>query len=130
MLISTFLNCKHIFDTIMHNLSFILPRSTKQHMTIVHVHNITQHFILILPNVEINKALLSYFQSMFTLQPANPIRIRVSHSLQTKFLNHFLSNKVISTTTIHNHIADFTTRLATSPKQITPLTRFLCPLTN
>ena len=111
MLLATFHNCKHILDIIMHIPAIILPRSTKQHMKIVHVHNITQHLILILPNLEINKAFLAHFQSMLTLKPTNPIRIRMSHSSQTKFLNHLLSNKVFSTTTIHNHSTNFTTDL-------------------
>lgn len=64
---ATFLNSKHILDTIMHNPTIILPRSTKKHMIIVRVHNITQHLILILPNMEINKALLPHFPRMFTL---------------------------------------------------------------
>ena len=123
-------NSNHILDTFMHSSKIILPKSTEQHKTTIHIHNITQNLIFILPNLEINKALLPHFQTMLSLQPKNPIRMRMSHSSQTKFLNHLLNNKVITNTTIHNHIADFTTRLAMSPKQISPLKRFLCPLTN
>ena len=67
MLPTTFHNCKHIFDIVMHSPAIILSRSTKKQMTIVHVHNITQHLILILSNLEINKTLLPHFQSMIIL---------------------------------------------------------------
>ena len=127
---TTFHNSKHILDTIMHSVGIILPRSTRQYITTFHVHNVIQQLVLILPNLEFNKAFLPHFQRILTLQQTNPTRIRMSHSIQTKFLNHLHRNNVICTTVINNHLAHFTTRLTMSLKQTSPLTSIQCRLTN
>ena len=67
MLPATFLNYKHILETIMRIPAIILPKFTKQQLATIYVHNITQHLILILLNLEINKAFLPHFQSIFIL---------------------------------------------------------------